>query len=464
MSGIKMSSFSSLSLSKEMLNNLNDLNYKIMTPVQKNSIPSILNGKDVLAQAKTGSGKTAAYGIGFLHNLDVKCFRVQTIVLCPTRELAEQITGELRRIARFKHNIKLLKLTGGFPMYKQELSLKHQAHIVVGTPGRVLKLLQRGALNLDNVKVVVLDEADRMLDMGFADQIKDIMSFAPAQHQTLCFSATFPDEVRKLSKSVLTDPVEITVETQHDETVIKQLFYKIPSQKKGSAVLALLCRYRPDSTIIFCNTKDACRRVMKELNSSGLHSLALHGDLEQKERDEILIRFANGSTRVLVATDVAARGIDIESLGAVINFDLPFEKEIYVHRIGRTGRAGQEGLALSLMEPGENFRINEINEICKSDFKPVDPDFEYSKDAPPAFEPEMITLSINGGRKNKISAGDILGALTFEDEIKGSDVGKIDRMDYLTFIAVKRKSAKRALSVLENGQIKGRRFLAMIND
>ncbi len=458
-----MSSFTSLSLSKEMLDNLNDLNYKVMTPVQEKSIPPILNGNDVLAQAKTGSGKTAAFGIGILHNLNVKLFRVQSLVLCPTRELAEQVAGELRRVARFKHNIKLLKLSGGLPMYKQELSLKHQAHIIVGTPGRILSFLQRGSLDLKNVKTIVLDEADRMLDMGFSAQIKDIISYAPSKRQTLCFSATFPDEIKKLSKSVLTNPVEITVETQHNQTVIKQLFYKIPSQKKVSAVLALLCRHRPQSTIIFCNTKDACRKVMKELNSSKLHSLALHGDLEQKERDVALIRFANGSTRVLVATDVAARGIDINDLGAIINYDLPFEKEIYVHRIGRTGRAGREGLALSLMEPGEDFRIDEINVFCNTDFKTLEPDFEYSIETP-NLEPEMVTLSINGGRKSKISAGDILGTLTAKDGINGSDVGKIDRMDYLTFIAIKRKSAKRALNILETGIIKGKRYLAMLND
>lgn len=434
-----------------------------MTPIQERSIPPILNGKDILAQAKTGSGKTAAFGIGLLHDLNVERFRVQAMVLCPTRELAEQVTGELRRIARFKHNIKLLKLTGGFPIYKQELSLKHQAHIIVGTPGRVLKLLQKGTLNLDHLKLVVLDEADRMLDMGFLVQINDILSFTPSMIQTLCFSATFPDEIKKLSKLILKDPVEITVETQHDETVIKQLFYKVPSRKKGSAVLALLCRHRPDSTIIFCNTKDACRCVMKELNASGLHSLAIHGDLEQKERDEVLIRFANGSTRVLVATDVAARGIDIDDLGAVINYDLPFEKETYVHRIGRTGRAGRDGLALSLMEPGEDFRVNEINDYCESDFEAEKPDFEYSVDNP-NLEPEMITLSINGGRKSKICPGDVLGVLTSKDEVDGCDVGKIDRMDYLTFIAVKRKSAKRALYALETGMIKGRKLLARIHD
>jgi ATP-dependent RNA helicase DbpA len=458
-----MNSFSSLALSKEMLNNLNDLKYETMTPIQEKSIPQILNGKDILAQAKTGSGKTAAFGIGLLHNLDVTLFRVQAMILCPTRELAEQVTSELRRIAKFKHNIKLLTLTGGLPLSVQELSLKHQAHIVVGTPGRVHKLLQRGCLNLEHIKTFVLDEADRMLDMGFSEQIQNIMTFIPAQHQTLCFSATFPDEIKKLSKSILTNPIEITVETHHNDTVIKQLFYKTPSRKKGSAVLALLSRHRPGSTLIFCNTKDTCRRVMEELNRSGLHCLAIHGDLEQKERNEVLVRFANGSTRVLIATDVAARGIDIDDLDAVINFNLPFEKETYVHRIGRTGRAGREGLALSLMEPGEDFRIAEINDYCKSNFEPIKPDFEYSTNNP-NLEPKMVTLSINGGRKNKISPGHLLGALTSKNGINGSDIGKINRMDNITFVAVKRKVAKRALHVLETETIKGRKFLAMIHD
>lgn len=446
-----------------MLENLEKLKYTSMTPIQEKSIPFILKGNDILAQAKTGSGKTAAFGIGLINKLNPDHYRVQSLVLCPTRELAEQVTGEIRRIARCQHNVKLLKLTGGLPMYRQAQSLKHQAHIIVGTPGRILKFLEKGLLVMDDVKMMVIDEADRMLDMGFIDQIDDIFEFVPNNCQTLCFSATFPDEIKKISKSVMKNPEEILVDTQHDSTVIKHNFYTVPPAKKGSVALYLLAKYRPESTIIFCNTKDACRRVAKELDMSGLHCLSLHGDLEQKERTEVLIRFTNGSSRVLVATDVAARGLDIEDLGAVINYDLPFETETYVHRIGRTGRAGKEGLAFSLMEPGEEFRLDKINEFMKRQFSANLFNFNNIIDSP-NMEPYMVTLSINGGRKNKISAGDILGALTKDGNLSGNDVGKIDRLDNLTFVAIKRDLANHALKILQKGLIKGRRFLAMRNE
>ena len=459
-----MQPFSALSLSEDMLENIKTLGFETMTPIQEVSIPPILKGKDILAQAKTGSGKTAAFGIGLLETLNTKRYRVQSLILCPTRELAEQVSGELRRLARFRHNIKILKITGGMPMQKQEHSLFHQAHIVVGTPGRVQKLLQRGSLILDEVKSIVLDEADRMLDMGFIDQIESILSYAPLKRQTLCFSATFPDEIRELSRSFQKNAREIIVETQHDPAVIAQHFYDVPRGAKSYVTLALLKKYKPDSALIFCNTKDACRRVVSDLNKTGLHSLALHGDLEQKERTEILIRFSNGSSRVLVATDVAARGLDIDDLGAVINYDLPFETETYVHRIGRTGRAGKEGLAFSLMKRGEDFRLEQINDFLKSSYRAesaetVNPDEDVS------LEPDMITLSINGGRRNKISPGDLLGALTSpRDGISASDVGKIDRQDYITFVAIRRHAADKAMRLMEEGQIKGRSFKAMRHD
>ena len=458
-----MKSFSHLALSKAMLENLKSLKYETMTPIQESSIPPILKGRDILAQAKTGSGKTAAFGIGLLHNLNVKRYRIQALILCPTRELAEQVTGELRRIARFQHNIKLLKITGGMPLYKQEHSLSHEAHIVVGTPGRILKLLERGSLVLKEVKTVVLDEADQMLDMGFIEQISDIIDYAPKNRQTLCFSATFPDEIKKLSRLILNNPVEIAVDTSHDSNVITHHFYQILKAQRTNAVLSLLASHRPDSTLIFCNTKDTCRRVKSDLNKAGLHALALHGDLEQKERTEVLIRFSNGSSNILVATDVAARGLDIDDLGAVINYELPFETETYVHRTGRTGRAGREGLAFSMVVPGEEFRVDQINKFMDGDFEIEDKDFEVDPKKPD-LDPLMITLSINGGRKNKISAGDILGALTSKEGINGSAVGKIDRLDFLTFVAVKRDSADKAQRVLEDGHVKGRRFKVMIND
>lgn len=457
-----MKSFSTLTLSKAMLDNLKALKYETMTPIQEKSTPPILAGSDILAQAKTGSGKTAAFGIGLLENLDVKRFRIQALVLCPTRELAEQVTGELRRIARFQHNIKMVKITGGMPVRKQEHSLSHEAHIVVGTPGRVLKLLDRGSLKLKDLKMIVLDEADRMLDMGFIDQIGDIFRYAPEKRQVLFFSATFPNEIKTLSRSILENPVEVSIDMEHEQKVISQHFYNVQSKDKCQSVITLLSTYQPSNALIFCNTKDGCRKVERELSEKNLHSLALHGDLEQKERTEVLIRFTNGSCNILVATDVAARGLDISDLGAVINYDLPFETETYIHRIGRTGRAGREGLALSLLSPKEDFRLDQINELMKAEFTPEKLSIENSEKH--YNDPEMITLSINGGRKNKISPGDILGALTSPGGIKGSEVGKIDRLDYLTFVAVKRNSAERALKILETEQVKGRRFKAIIND
>ena len=458
-----MKSFSVLPLKKDMLDNLISLNYKTMTDIQEKSIPQIIHGADIFAQAKTGSGKTAAFGIGLMHSLNVKLFRVQVLVLCPTRELAEQVTDELRRIARFKHNIKLLKITGGMPSYRQEHSLKHQAHIVVGTPGRVAKLLRKGSLVLSDVKTVVLDEADRMLDMGFIDQINEILNYAPIKRQTLCFSATFSDEIKALGRSILNNPIEIIVESQHSSKIIVQHFYKISGQNKNKALIKLLAQNNPKSALIFCNTKDSCRKVGADLNKAGLHSLAIHGDLEQRDRTEVLVRFSNGSSRILVATDVAARGLDIDDLEMVVNYDMPFETETYVHRIGRTGRAGKEGLALSLMKPNEEFRLSEINEFTSNSFNSEIIDIDEKIELP-NLQPSMITLSINGGRKNKISPGDILGALTGKGGISGTDVGKIDRQDNLTFVAVKRNVSEQAFSLLENGKIKGRKFKAMIND
>ena len=457
-----------------MLSNLENLKYETMTPIQELSIPPILKGRDLLAQAKTGRGKTAAFGLGLLENLDISRNRIQILILCPTRELSEQVAGEIRRIARFRPNIKVLNITGGMPMKKQELSLKHQAHIVVGTPGRILKLLNRESLVLDEMKAFILDEGDRMLDMGFMDEIRSIFEFLPAEHQTLCFSATFPKEIRELGKTILKNPMEITLEAFHNPDVIEQRFYGVSSGDKIAAVLGIMKGFKPESSLIFCNTKDSCRQVGSRLNGFGLHVLTLHGDLEQKERTEVLIRFANGSGRILVATDVAARGLDIDSLGAVINFDLPFETESYVHRIGRTGRAGKEGLAFSLIRHKEKFRLDAINNHLKSDYSAEVPEpdtlhairsgFESGSEMLPEMQPEMVTLSINGGRKNKISAGDILGALTVEDGIDGEDVGRIDRLDTVTFVAVKRSSKNRAVKVLENGTIKGRRFKVMIRD
>lgn len=446
-----------------MIANLDKLKYSTMTPIQETCIPLVLKKHDILAQAKTGSGKTAAFGIGLLENLKSENFIVQSLILCPTRELSDQVADELRRLAKFKHNIKVLSITGGLPMSKQELSLKHRAHIIVGTPGRVLKHLEKGSLKLDSVTTFVLDEADRMLDMGFIDQIEGIMRDLPAIHQSLCFSATFSDEIRELCSDMLVSPKEIKIDTHHDEGVIAQYFYPVQPTDKAMVIAGILGEHSPESTVIFCNMKDGVRRLSTELGRLGVQCLALHGDLEQKDRTEVLIRFSNRSCRVLIATDVAARGLDISDLETVINYDMPLDVETYVHRAGRTGRAGKEGSVYTLGKPGQRHRIDGLNEYFGSSFTFEEAREWDSSNCAAATMPEMVTLSINGGRKNKISAGDLLGALTAGGKIPGNAIGKIDRLDYITFVAVKRAYSGAGIELLEQHRIKGRRFKAMLH-
>jgi ATP-dependent RNA helicase DbpA len=346
---VTTSSFSSLSLSPACLTNLDQLGYHQMTPIQAQSLPLILDKRDVIAQAKTGSGKTAAFGIGMLNNITPAYFAIQGLVLCPTRELADQVAKELRRLARFTENIKILTLCGGTPMGPQRASLEHGAHIVVGTPGRILDHIERKSIDLSTVRTLVLDEADRMVDMGFYDDMARINRVCEAPYrQTLLFSATYPDSIRKASSAFLTNPAEIKVEAQHDSSKIEQRFYEVSNAQRDAAVAQLLNHYRPVSTLAFCNTKIHCRELADELNAKGFNALALYGELEQRERDEILVRFSNKSCSILVATDVAARGLDIQSLEAVINVDVSKDAEVHIHRIGRTGRGEEKGLALNL--------------------------------------------------------------------------------------------------------------------
>jgi ATP-independent RNA helicase DbpA len=452
-----MSAFTTLPLTKSMIENLKTMGYQEMTPVQAESLPHVLRGEDLLAQAKTGSGKTAAFGIGLMHNLDVKRFRVQTLVMCPTRELADQVAGELRRIARFKHNIKIVTICGGMPFLPQQISLEHQAHIVVGTPGRIEQHLKRGTMNLDNVTTLVLDEADRMLDIGFADSIEVILGYVPKRRQTLLFSATFPESILELSTRFQKNAHRVVVDMDHEENVIRQYFYESDWEAKADVVAQILGAVKPASALIFCNTKRQCRSLSTFLGAKGFASLAIHGDLEQKDRTEVLVRFSNGSTPILVATDVAARGLDISGLSAVINFDLPFESEVYVHRIGRTGRAGKEGMAFSLMTPKEGFRLKEINRMMGTAFEVTDlKALESSTDG--SLSP-MVTLSINGGRKSKLRPGDILGALTKEGGIAGSCVGKINCFEFYSYVAIERCMADKAQEALSTKKIKGRHFI-----
>ncbi len=450
-------SFSSLPLAPALLRNLDQLGYREMTPIQAQSLPLILQQGDLIAQAKTGSGKTATFGLGILHKLNPAWFATQALVLCPTRELADQVANELRRLARFADNIKVLTLCGGVAMRPQIASLEHGAHIVVGTPGRIRDHLGRNTIDLSTVQTLVLDEADRMVDMGLYEEIDGIVSACPARRQTLLFSATYPDNIRKASAPFLKDPVEIKVEAQHDDSQIEQRFYEVSNEHRNTAVAQLLNHYQPTSTIAFCNTKIHCRELADELCAQGFSAVALHGDLEQREREEILVLFANQSCSVLVATDVAARGLDIQALDAVINVDVSKDTEVHIHRIGRTGRSQDKGLALSLCAPNEKKWVRLIEEYQHA---PV----SWFELPPPAatgrttLQAPMLTLCIMGGKKDKLRPGDLLGALTGEVGLTKEQVGKINVFEFVTYVALHRQIANTAFSRLSSGNIKGRNF------
>lgn len=430
-----------------------------MTPIQAQSLPLVLEGKDLIAQAKTGSGKTAAFGIGLLHRLDSQTYLTQALVLCPTRELADQVSKEIRRLARPVPNTKILTLCGGKPIGPQFASLEHQPHIVVGTPGRVLKHLQKGTLKLETLKTLVLDEADRMLDMGFHDDIMRIIDLMPQQRQTLLFSATYPDGIKKISRAIQNNPADIRVEALHNDTKIKQVFYEIQRDQRTTTLVSLLQHYQPKSTVIFCNRKQQCKELAEELWQQGFHAIALHGDLEQKDRDRVLVQFSNKSSSILIATDVAARGLDIKDLDAVINFELSPDPEIHIHRIGRTGRAGNDGLALSLYTASETPKVNAIEDYQKSPVK-IEKTSSLNDSESFKLKPENITLCIHAGRKNKIRAGDILGALTKNTDLPGNKIGKIDIFDTVAYVAIDKNLIKQALNILSEGKIKGKKYKA----
>jgi ATP-independent RNA helicase DbpA len=452
-------SFSSLKVSDAQLANLETLGYHAMTPVQAQSLPYVLQGRDLIAQAKTGSGKTAAFGIGLLEQINPRFFGVQALVLCPTRELADQVGKELRRLARGVANIKLVLLCGGKPFVPQKDSLEHGAHIVVGTPGRVQDHLRRETLKLDGLKTLVLDEADRMLDMGFFDAVTAIIGQTPKTRQTLMFSATYPDEIKKLCRSIQRNPVTVSVETEHKPGVIGQIFYEVKKHERNNTLLALFEHYQPESALVFCHTRKQCDEVASLLNDNRIEALAIHGDFDQRERDQVLVKFSNNSCPVLVATDVAARGLDIKSLAAVINYELPRDPEIYVHRIGRTGRAGETGIALSIFTEAEQIRVNAIGQYLK---KPCVCDVYASLDRAPGFslKTPLVTIQMDVGRKNKVRPGDLLGALTGEAGLAGSQVGKIDIFDLCSYVAIERTALRQALNYLANGKVKGRTIRA----
>ena len=455
---LKTNAFATLALAPATLANLEQLGYLEMTPIQAASLPVALAGTDLIAQAKTGSGKTAAFALALLAKLNPRWFSVQAMVMCPTRELADQVTVEIRRLARAQDNIKVVTLCGGIALRGQRASLENGAHIVVGTPGRIMDHLERGYLVLDGLNTLVLDEADRMLDMGFFDDIAKVVKQTPNERQTLLFSATYPEGIEKLARQFMRTPQQIKIEAPQAQSQIEQRFYEVTRANRLENVGKLLMHFRPVSTLAFCNTKQQCKDLVDLLQQQGFNALALYGELEQRERDQVLAQFSNRSCSVLVATDVASRGLDINQLEAVINVDITPDPEVHVHRVGRTGRAGASGLALSLASMNDMGAVGKIEQYqhFSSTWFGLETLTPASTD--PLLAP-MVSLQILGGRKEKIRPGDVLGALTNDEggpAYTREQIGKIQVTEFCTFVAVDRQIASAACAKLNAGRIKGK--------
>lgn len=457
--------FDSLKLSPTLLSVIEEIGYVAMTEIQAKAIPLLLAGRDVIGQSKTGSGKTAAFGIPLLEKIRVQDRRVQALVMCPTRELCTQVAREFRNLGRRMPGLQVLVVCGGQPVAPQAFALEKGVHIVVGTPGRILDHIRRDSIQLSRLSTVVLDEADRMLDMGFQEDMETILAESPASRQTVFFSATFPDSIGEMSAAYQKNPVEVTIEnTDESKADIHQVLYETTNENKAVVLQGLLQQIQPKSTIVFSNFKAAVVELTATLEKAGVSAGCLHGDLLQIDRDKIMARFRNQSIRVLVATDVAARGIDVADLDLVVNYDLPQKPETYVHRIGRTGRAGKKGLAISFATPKESYRVNGIEEHTGTKFERekfnVAAESKMQRtEKPKHAEALMATIHISGGRKHKLRPGDILGALTGEaGGLDSSDIGKIEIHDMFAYVAVSSRLARIACDALRNGRIKGRKF------
>jgi ATP-independent RNA helicase DbpA len=455
---LKTNAFATLALAPATLANLEQLGYLEMTPIQAASLPVALAGTDLIAQAKTGSGKTAAFALALLAKLNPRWFSVQAMVMCPTRELADQVTVEIRRLARAQDNIKVVTLCGGIALRGQRASLENGAHIVVGTPGRIMDHLERGYLVLDGLNTLVLDEADRMLDMGFFDDIAKVVKQTPKERQTLLFSATYPEGIEKLARQFMRTPQQIKIEAPQAQSQIEQRFYEVTRANRLETVGKLLMHFRPVSTLAFCNTKQQCKDLVDLLQQQGFNALALYGELEQRERDQVLAQFSNRSCSVLVATDVASRGLDISQLEAVINVDITPDPEVHVHRVGRTGRAGASGLALSLASMNDMGAVGKIEQYQHFSSTWFGLETLTPANTDPLLAP-MVSLQILGGRKEKIRPGDVLGALTNDEggpAYTREQIGKIQVTEFCTFVAVDRQIASAACAKLNAGRIKGK--------
>jgi ATP-independent RNA helicase DbpA len=455
---------------------ITELGFTTATPIQAQALPPLLEGRDVVGRAPTGSGKTLAFGVPLLARIDLTLRRPQALVVCPTRELAGQVAGALRTFGRRLPGLRILVAAGGVPGGPQRRALEEGVHVVVGTPGRLVDHLERGNLDPNDIVTLVLDEADRMLDMGFADDMERVLEALPP-HQTALFSATFPPRIAELAGRWLDHPVVVDVlapsgvatwtdaEKEPEPTsTLRQLACVVEESPRAEeprvdpakiAVLVPLLRRHPRA-LVFCNFKASAAALATELRAEGLAAAAFHGDLEQLDRENVLARLRNGSVRVLVATDVAARGLDVEGLDLVVNVELPSKPEIYVHRVGRTARAGAAGLAVALVTTREEKKLDWFEPLVGKIPRISRAELLAAPELPP--EAPMDTIRLGAGRKDKLRPGDVLGALTGEAGFAASDIGKIEVQDRWTYVAVARTVSRAALKWLEEGRVKGRRI------
>lgn len=461
--------FESLGLDSALLTVVRELGYSTPTPIQAAAIPALLSGKDFAGQSKTGSGKTAAFALPILQGIDVGERSLQALVLCPTRELSAQVAREVRKLGRSHAGLHVLELVGGQPSRPQREALERGVHVAIGTPGRLLDHLERGALDASGIKTVVLDEADRMLDMGFGEDVNRILGRLPATRQTVLFSATFPDSIEAMCRSYLRNAVRVTIEDEVEElSNTRQLQLIVDADDEVPALCWLLHTFPHESALVFCNFKSSVSKLVRELSDLGLSVDRLDGDLDQFHRDQVLARFRNQSVRILIATDVAGRGLDVQGLDLVINFELPPQPDIYVHRIGRTGRAGKSGVAVSMASSAQDSRIEAAEEFLGQSIETLVRDSTNDPGLDALVrglekEPKMGTILISGGRKDRVRPGDLLGALTGEaGGLKGSDVGKIEIHERLSYVAVTLGVARHAVERLNQGRIKGKKFRATL--
>jgi ATP-dependent RNA helicase DbpA len=435
-----------------MLDNLVELGYHTMTPIQAKSLPFMLTGQDVMGQASTGTGKTAAFGLAVLARVKPGQRNPQALVLCPTRELAAQVADEIGRLAKPLTKLRITTLCGGSPFGRQRDELQRGIDVVVGTPGRVLDHIRRNSLNLSGVSTLVLDEADRMLDMGFVDDVEAITKETPDTRQTLMFTATLTRAVKVISGRLQSTPETVVVQQDNSaKKMITQHVYSTGRLDRFSALLRVLGHYQPAQAIIFCSQRATCDTLVEKLGEEGYAACALHGGMDQREREQVLMRFASGSMRWLIATDVAARGIDIPDLPAVINFELPNDRDNYTHRIGRTGRAGKEGLAISIVDPRRERRLLSLiaNQLGGVEAQPAGA-LNLSKDAPaPA---PRATISLNAGLRDKLRNEDVQTLITEMTDLELTHIGPITMLPKMAFVTVPRELVTRVVEDMRGAQ------------